>query len=239
MRSLREHAPALPNHPPSCWVLVLDADRTLAPIDTGREIGRDFDVNGRIRALFESEGYATSSFRQHAAVWTAIPTEPFLVACQRVAAQIQLHDTWRQLLHRDLGIPTVVVTAGIPQVWRQVLSQEGFGHVPVFGGVHQELDPHFVSPDCKAWLVRKLQSAGRRVVAAGDSEIDLPMLKAADVPLWVPGPKGSPRLRARLHEVPNIQQVLIDERRFPPLPTINTRTLKALLQGDPHGPRPL
>lgn len=229
MRPLCELRPDLGVPNGSGWALVLDADRTLAEIDTGRAVGKRFELNERVREMFAAQGYEPAAFEEHARVWSGVPGGDYERAIQDVAAEIRLHDLWLEVLPKSRG-PALVVTAGIPQVWRTVLGRLALNQ-PVFGGLHASFDSYFVTPACKAWVVQSLQARGYSVLAAGDSEIDIPMLQAADLPLWVPDAKGSPRLRARLGEIPGIRQVGVDDRRFAGLEAVHARDILMLLQG--------
>jgi phosphoserine phosphatase len=231
MKSLSALAPALRADTAPGWAFVLDADRTLGPVDTGREVGTEFDINQRIRKMFEEHGYTPMAFREHARIWSEVEPRAYLEAAERVAERVELHPIWHDLLGRFDGRPVFVVTAGIPQVWRAVLRRLNLDNVPVLGGLHSRLDQYFVTPSCKKWVVRQLRAAGHRVVAAGDSEIDLPMLAESDLPLWVPDRKGSPRLRPQLATLDRVWQVAVDERRFPPVPTLDADGLMSLLNG--------
>ena len=231
MRALSALAPALAIDAAPGWAFVLDADRTLGPVDTGRAVGTVFDLNQRIRSMFEQRGYNSLAFQEHARIWSEVEPGAYLNAVERAAESVELHPIWLDLLERVADRPVFVVTAGIPQVWRAVLRRLKLDNVPVLGGLHSHLDQYFVTPSCKAWVVRRLRAAGHRVVAAGDSEIDLPMLGESDLPLWVPDSKGSPRLRPHLAVLDGVLQVAVDERRFPPLPAVDADGLMLLLSG--------
>jgi phosphoserine phosphatase len=196
--------------------LVLDADRTLAPVDTGRLIGKGFEVNGRIRSVFEERGYSTKAFLEVASVWGSVPEVMYLAAIERALPEVALHAGWRELLPQLSGeVQVVVVTAGIPQLWKNVLSRAGLSETPVIGGCRVGTDNYVVCPQGKASVVRTLQKRGMRVTAAGDSAIDLPMLQAADVGLVVPDYKGSPRLFEALQtQTHSLRHLALDERTF-------------------------
>lgn len=230
MKALSEVRPHLGIKPGAGWALVLDADRTLGPIDTGRLVGKEFALNERIRVMFLAAGYTRKSFEEHTRIWSEIDAESYLKAAKSASKRLTVHPVWRQVLSAT-ECPVAVVTAGIPQVWRSALANLGISAL-IFGGLHKSLDPYFVTPNCKAWVVCEFQRAGYFVVAAGDSEIDLPMLKASDAPLWVPDALGSPRLHGRLGEIPGVQQVAVDHRRFPPFKAVDADAILKVLRGD-------
>jgi phosphoserine phosphatase len=231
VKALAELAPDLHVRPGSGWALVLDADRTLAPLDTGRVIGRELGIHERIRAMFSQRGYTHGAFAEHASIWSEVEPTALSQISERVGNSLEIYDFWLNVLASFDEGPVLVVTAGLPEVWRVALQRHGLGSVPVVGGVHALLDSYFVTPTCKAWVVQQLQAAGYRVAAAGDSEVDLPMLRAADLALWVPDANGSPGLLARLGDVAGVHHVKVDARTFPPLPTVEADKLCSLLAG--------
>ncbi|MGI0071140.1 MAG: HAD family hydrolase [Thermoplasmata archaeon] len=201
--------------------LVIDADRTLAAEDSGRLVGGVFGLNEEIRQIFETLGYVSGAFERVAGTWGRIPCGAYLGAAEAASRKVHVRDAWVDILMaaRDRR-PVVVVSAGIPHVWRRALDHCGFQDIPVVGGCHPRVDNFLVFPRTKATLVDLLRGAGWRVLAAGDSPIDLPMLQRADIPLFVPDAKGSPALRSLLGSVPAVRHLLVDERRFDQLATM-------------------
>ncbi len=210
--------------------LVVDADRTLSHSDTGRLVGRTLGVDEQIRRIFEEFGYEELSFSLVAATWGGLGADEYLRVVGAVAEAVVPHAAWLDTLAAVAGrCPVVVVTAGIPQAWRLVLDRHGHGHVPVVGGCHPALDSYLVCPETKADIVRIFKAAGWTVAAAGDSPIDLQMLKACDFPLFVPDHKGSPGLSARLHEVPNIRRFVLNDDTEDAELTCNAKQLSTFL----------
>jgi|JI9StandDraft_1071089.scaffolds.fasta_scaffold24927_2 hypothetical protein len=211
---LKKHVPLRDGH---CFgtCLVVDADRTLSTEDTGLLIGRTLGVEKSIRLTFERLGYQDEAFTAVSGIWSAVRKEPYASAFENVADSIQLRSCWIEILNIVAHlIPVLVVTAGIPQVWRRALSNAGHHRIPVFGGCHWELDSYVISAQSKGDIVNALKNLGWKVIAAGDSRVDLPMLVAADVALFVPDLKGSPALRGELARVPTVRHLLVDEQRF-------------------------
>jgi len=216
------------------WALVIDADRTLAPVDTGRQIGEAFALNEAIRATFEAHGYATAAFLRVSEIWSDVPVDRYVAEIERVAAEVEVYAGWQVLLARCVPrMPVLVVSAGIPRVWRQVLDRHGFPEVPVIGGCHTAFDEYVVCPGVKESLVLHLQASGLRVAAAGDSAIDELMLRAADLPLLVADHKGSPALRRGLAGDSRVRHLQLDERTFPDFVTLGHEALAQLLLADP------
>jgi len=216
------------------WALVVDADRTLAPVDTGRRIGAAFALNEAIRTTFEALGYVTAAFLRVSEIWSDIPVDRYVAEIERVAAEVEIYAGWQELLAVCVPrMPVLVVSAGIPRVWRQILDRHGFPEVPVIGGCHTAFDEYVVCPRGKESLVLHLQASGLRVAAAGDSAIDELMLRAADLPLLVADHNGSPALRRELAGDPRVRHLQLDERTFSDFVMLGHEALAQLLLADP------
>lgn len=229
---LESYMPLRDGHPLGTC-LVVDADRTLCIEDTGLLVGRALGIEDLIRRTFEQLGYKDEAFTAVSGLWSAIPKEAYVSELERVADAIRLRACWQEILNILADqVPVMVVTAGIPQVWRRTLSNAGHDRIPVFGGCHQELDRYAISARSKGDIVGALRDLGWIVVAAGDSLVDLPMLAAADMALFVPDAKGSPALRYELAKVPSVRHLLVDDRRFDGLPTCTAaEAAEMILQG--------
>ena len=66
--------------------LVVDADRTLAPEDTGRLVGATFGLNERIRHIFEILGYNEEAFARVSELWGEVDALAYLRAVESTAA---------------------------------------------------------------------------------------------------------------------------------------------------------
>ncbi|KAK3614258.1 hypothetical protein LTR56_027371 [Elasticomyces elasticus] len=165
-------------------MLVFDADKTLAPIDTGEIffMGRKDEP---LKTLFQTAGYTYTAFRQATLLYEeAMIDTAFEATCEQIAAKISICDEILNLLqavdqHNHVGM--VILTCGLRLVWDKVLEKAGLSKaVPVIGG-GRSTDGYVATPGTKADLVARLKDHhGLRVVAFGDSEMDLPMLKRAD-----------------------------------------------------------
>ncbi|KAK5740221.1 hypothetical protein LTR17_004722 [Elasticomyces elasticus] len=171
-------------------MLVFDADKTLASADAGELF---FDQQGDaspLKPLFKTKGYTYSAFRQAMLLFEQDHTnKEFHARCEEVALQVTLSDEIKELLseaqkHEHIGV--VIVTCGLSLVWEKVLRDAELS-IPVIGG-GRITDGYVVTPKVKGDLVARLQGHhGLRVIAFGDSEMDLPMLKKADQAVVVVG----------------------------------------------------
>ncbi|KAH8722702.1 uracil phosphoribosyltransferase-domain-containing protein [Phaeosphaeriaceae sp. PMI808] len=162
-------------------VLVLDADKTLAAVDTGKMFWKRVSESeeGPLKALFGGPlGYSYTAFRQ-----------------ADVAAEVTMHAGFVSLLHlatKQEHVGAMVITCGLRRVWEKVLEREGLSTaVSVLGG-GRIADGFVVTAAVEAALVARLQDAHDLYVwAFGDSPLDLEMLGKADQAVVVSGEEKS------------------------------------------------
>lgn len=180
-------------------VLVMDADRTLAAVDTGKLFWeRISKSNGSpLKALFGGPlGYSYTAFRQAVLIYEeTVDDQEFDELCQDVAAEVTMHPEFVSLLHlvaKHKHVGAIVITCGLRQIWNKVLEQEGLSEtVSVIGG-GRIADGFVVTAAVKAALVARLQNVYRVYVwAFGDSPLDLEMLYQADEAVVVSGEEDS------------------------------------------------
>jgi phosphoserine phosphatase len=218
----------------SGWSLVVDGDRTLAEPDTGRAVGMTLGVNQLIRSVFEAHGYTTAAFQSVCAIWSAVPCDEYIARIDTVAATLRLYPAWLDVLAVASELaPIIVVTSGIPQVWTRVLDRHGLTDILVLGGCHAALDDCIVDSESKRSVVESMQRRGLRVIAAGDSLIDAPMLRQADLPIIVPDSKENASLRDALGDATISRTLDIGAgQRFPFSPPITSHEIVEMLRHD-------
>ncbi|TLD08144.1 hypothetical protein PspLS_11962 [Pyricularia sp. CBS 133598] len=187
-------------------IVVFDADRTLAPYDSGVMFADEADADGYLgheddkmggvlkRVFSGPLGYSHRAFQQVSAIFeglvyrTAYSLElqgVYDTTCQLVADDIRMYQDMiiqlGQLTWKPEILP-VVVTCGVGRVWEKVLERENL-HVPVIGGGRVK-DGYVVTPEVKAAVVDWLATTGcdgrREVLVYGDSPLDIPMMTRAD-----------------------------------------------------------
>lgn len=180
-------------------VLVLDADRTLAAVDTGLwywervSSSRRMDEGCPLKTLFSSSlGYTYTAFRQATLLYEeTADDQEFDAICQDVASAVVMHPEFVFLLQqigKEEHIGAVVVSCGLRRVWEKVLEREGLSQkVKVIGG-GRITDGLVVTAAVKAALVARLRDAHQLYTwAFGDSPLDLEMLRMADQAIVVVG----------------------------------------------------
>ncbi|KAM7205178.1 Uracil phosphoribosyltransferase domain containing protein [Naviculisporaceae sp. PSN 640] len=159
-------------------VVVLDADRTLGPFDTGSMLwelvrgGAAATTPCPLKTVFSSRiGYSFGAFCQAALVYQELicneSEEQFESHCRQVASNIQLYPEFVSLLQsvtQDRTVLPIVITCGLGRIWTHILRT-------ALGSYAEALSaPH-----------------GVRVWAVGDSVLDLSMMMKADQAVVVVG----------------------------------------------------
>ena len=245
-------------------VLVMDADRTLAPEDTGalfwEKVSKleplKYDAS-TLKTLFSGPlKYTYTAFRQAVLLYEeAVDGQKFDELCQEVASTVTMHPEFVSLLRlvaEEEKIGAVVVTTGLRRVWLKVLEREGLSEkVKVIGGGRIE-DQYIVSPAVKGALVAHLQESHNiDVWAFGDSPLDLEMLRKANQAVIVVGEKhtrsatmdealteaiNSHGLRAKQVLLPSNASPRLDTAKVPLVKLTEPEFFKSLLGGqNPNG----
>lgn len=230
-------------------VLVVDADRTLAPVDTGALFWAQLAASQEgasgsspLKSVFSSPlGYSYNAFRQAALLCEeAVNDEECDALCSRVASQVRIYPeftTLLQLASRQEHIGVVVVSCGLRRVWEKVMEREGLSNtVKVIAGGRVS-DGFVVTPAVKAAMVTHLKKSQKLYVwVFGDSPLDLTMLQEADEAVVVVGDKET-RSKAMDEELPifirnhglRAHQFLLP-RNAPP--RLDISTLPLITEGD-------
>ena len=178
-------------------MLLLDADKTLAPIDSGNLFWRGFSNFGDepLQRLFGSLGYSYHSFRQAMLLYQGFgDAATYDRRCVEVAEKIKIYAEFLHLIRsvaKDRSIGVAVLTCGVSRIWSLVLEREGLSDtVRVIGSGRLE-NKFIVTPQDKYEVVTRLQQKYNLYVwAFGDSPLDLPMLQKADEAIIVVGKEG-------------------------------------------------
>ncbi|KAF8848881.1 hypothetical protein BDZ45DRAFT_605209 [Acephala macrosclerotiorum] len=198
-------------------MLVMDADRTLAPQDTGTLFWQKVPDSAKddadpLKTLFKSPLlYSYTAFRQAVLLYEeTVDDEKFEALCQDVASSVAVYPEFvslLQLVAEQEHVGVVVVTCGLRRVWEKVLEREGLSKKVVVIGGGRIADGFVVTAAVKAALVARLQNAHQIYVwAFGDSPLDLEMLSKADQAIVV---VGEEQTRSKTMDV-NLFNVIYD-----------------------------
>jgi uracil phosphoribosyltransferase/phosphoserine phosphatase/adenylate kinase len=225
-------------------VLVFDADKTLAPQDSGElfwqlapTLSAEADEGFPLKSLFSSPlRYSYTAFRQAALLCEEVigDNKEYDDCCENVALMIKIHSEILDLLRLVSGqthVRVLVLTCGLRRVWDKVLKREGLAKtVRVIGGGRLS-DTLVMTPTLKAVLVTRLRDVHKSYVwAFGDSPLDVEMLQAANQAIVVTGDKamrsasmdealtrsiGKAEFRPRQALLPSNASARLDESRMP------------------------
>ncbi|EXJ56391.1 hypothetical protein A1O7_06734 [Cladophialophora yegresii CBS 114405] len=173
--------------------LVLDADKTLSPADSGHLFWEHvhsqelFGTQGDyLKGIFGGPlGYTSAAFLQMALLYEELLTlNVFDDVCTDVAERISLYPDVAALLlrlRRDGKTGILIVTCGLRRVWERVLDRHGLLDSVKVIGSGPIRDAHVITGRVKANLVAHLQRYYHlHVAAVGDGVLDLEMFAQAD-----------------------------------------------------------
>ncbi|KAF1917695.1 uracil phosphoribosyltransferase-domain-containing protein [Ampelomyces quisqualis] len=149
------------------------------------------------------------------------------ILCEEVVGKIQVYPEMMALLARVACSPhvrAIVVTCGLQKIWEKILRRNGMAHVKVIGGGKME-NGYVVTPEVKGAIAAKLKSQDLRVIAFGDSPLDIDMLKNADEAYIVVGEEAhrshsmDKALSAAIDSGLSARQILLPDSTSPRLDT--------------------
>jgi phosphoserine phosphatase len=196
-RRIRDVASKLGNVATPMPVFLFDADNTLGPYDASQLILKHVG-NGLYKRMKDNfkRGYSHYSFLMHHHIHNRADKGRFDGLVQELGRLIckagfypGVVDCLREALTRG---KVVVLTAGIPEVWRVALRSQGLPVFPdsdngimVHGLVDGAENSLVMDEQGKETFAKTLKSMGYYVVSVGDSQIDTGMLRAADAAFFV------------------------------------------------------
>lgn len=196
-RRIKEAASLLGKAAAGAPVFLFDADNTLGPYDASQLILHRIG-NGLYKRMKDNfkRGYSHYSFLMHHHIHNRADKNQFEGMVNELGGAISkvgfypgVVECLRDALAKG---PVIILTAGIPEVWRIALRGHGLpvGKTPsegivVHGLVDGPDDSMVMDEQGKETFAKTLKALGYYVVAAGDSQIDTGMLRAADAAFFV------------------------------------------------------
>lgn len=157
------------------------------------------DHNDPLKQVFSSRmAYTYTAFRQVALLYedaADMGEQKYNELCETVATETHIHPEFLTLLTEIAAydyLRAVVMTCGSRDIWERVLERERLSdRVKVIAGGRIS-NKYVVTPRVKANLVAHLQEQYKmRVIAFGDSPIDIRMLEQANKAIVVVGEESS------------------------------------------------
>jgi phosphoserine phosphatase len=211
-------------------VFLVDGDRTLTPEDTSRTFLTHAGLDPvPIKERFQRDGYVYGAFRFHAEVHLGLGERFFAEVAPRIAGAVRLHAGAAGFLETaSLKALVVVVSAGIPRIWREILDQHGLHGVPVFGGI-DPANPFVFGRREKGLVTELFRARVPRVVGVGDSDVDTEMLLQSDHAVVVVNHRRNVDLVPHVARHPSLWQVVPHGAPHPGIRTIDFERLAQVL----------
>ena len=173
-------------------VFLFDADGTLSSVDVSEEfmkiadgMPKDGPAHSAMHRNFKERGRSYASYLYHEIYHRDFSKGRFTAICKAVAAEVKLFTGVKECLLEALKVGRVaILTAGIPDIWKSVLAREGIEGVDIFGLVDKDAR-YVMDEQGKECFAQEVRRKAKRLIASGDSVIDLGMMRAADVAFMV------------------------------------------------------
>lgn len=158
-------------YPQPCELYVIDGDKTLIKQDSFR-----FCCNGTTQVFDRNfyTGYQAFLFKQE--------LKEIKIEKEKIE-QLEWNDF---IVEKIKDKKKVILSSGIKELWEQIAFCKHFTNVFA--------DP-MISADTKYYVIKQLRKSGYRIIAYGDSKMDLYMLQEADEGILVVGNRLSRSLR--------------------------------------------
>ena len=164
--------------PASDVFLLIDGDRTLCPMDTGK-VFIDFlpDIEGGdpLKKIFKRyDSYSFQAFLEVARFYdNVISTTDYQDLSLKIGRdEVTMYDEWIQFLTSiHPTVQPIVLTSGNREIWQAALESNNLGNVTLLAGNHIGLHSYIVDSQAKAVVAKKLRDlhGGCKIISFGDS----------------------------------------------------------------------
>lgn len=169
--------------PESDLFLLIDADRTLTPQDTGRLFFEHAMQTGDpLKTVFSRyKDYTFQAFFEASLLYTSAMKDvsEYKKLSEKIGSyHVELYQAWKDFLYLQLpkGVHAIVVTCSNYEIWQAVVgnlnrSKDAGGDITVVAGNHLGLHSYIVDDKAKAILARELRKrfCGCQIFCFGDS----------------------------------------------------------------------
>ncbi len=200
----------------NCPVIVTDSDETVSLFDSSEIFFKMAKLKQHqqiIKNIFQSNGISHESFVQVRKEYLSIPNDFFKEMCMKAAKHVKIRDSWATFLNNN-SIPVIFVTAGITELWEQIIKLHKWENVRLIGSKNTIT----ISSQMKGELITYLHNRHNKVMAFGDSRLDYQMLIKSDAGFVIPNVRGSIGLAELLKDFPHIKQIIMDYAPIKNLP---------------------
>ncbi len=160
------------------YALVVDCDRTISINDVSADflelVSVDTDIIGKV---FAKTRYSMYQFYKIFTYYKDIDKEILEQGKEKILEKVVIKPEMHKILEDNKDILCIGISAGVLMAWQHVFKHK----LPIktlFGNSFEK--GYLITPKVKEALVKLLQERGKKVIAIGDSIIDVPMLEQAD-----------------------------------------------------------
>lgn len=182
LESVRKRAIQITKRSNKKFVVVLDGDRTLIPIDSTRPFFKILQLDFLdIKSIFKQNGYTYKAFLDVATYYNEIPIQEYNFGCKETANQIKIYPAFLTFLERiKEKAELILLTAGVKGVWSEILQNHDLNYINLVGSCLLSEDKCIIDNEAKGVFIKELKSENNKVYAFGDSLVDIEMLRFAD-----------------------------------------------------------
>lgn len=164
----------------SSEIIILDCDKTLSENDVTYAFCDQIGVTAhQLKAIFKNDRYSTYQFYKVAALYGSKPHTGILSSAQHASNQLVINNNLLEILRSKKDVPKIAITSGVYSIWSQYVEANPI--IQNLIGCSSLTDfTYLITPQVKRQVVLEMQKQGKRVIAIGDSMIDIPMLEVAD-----------------------------------------------------------
>jgi hypothetical protein len=203
-------------------IWLFDCDKTISENDVSYEFFAQLGIGlDTIKQIFRNDRYSTYQFYKFASLYGSKSAEEIFFAAKSAADQLILSAKILEILKSESRPTALGITSGIFPVWQNAQGIDKYLDSLLGSSLFQS-PPRLVTPLVKKEFVHLLKAAGKRVVAMGDSMIDVPMLEAADLGLIVAHQKLDKAVDKHFasNQDTRIQQMIINDLRYSNLKSV-------------------
>lgn len=179
--------------------LLIDGDRTLCPEDTTVRFfqGESDGLSGKTFSMLESvfkrkSVYCFEAFMEASLIYASIGQKEYFERALSIGQSVEIYPKWKSFLQNlPRTVHPVVITSGIAEVWSAALrandllaaDTKGDNAAPLvslIAGNRMGFHAYLVDDAAKGRVCQQLRNTGAKVIAFGDSLVDVEMLNSAD-----------------------------------------------------------
>jgi len=207
-------------------IILMDCDKTLSLNDTTKSFceraGKEIQT---LREIFRGEYYTVYQFYRAKRYYDEVkPAARYDEACAFAAENAPMNQALiKDILAAQIPAVTMGVTSGLVEIWSLIQKKHNFPQI-VACSAQAGRKGEYVSTMVKAAIVKELRALRKKVLALGDSPIDILMLERADQGYLVTMPKLSSGVASYLAKTPGtkIRQLSYNLYKYAGLPEVDS-----------------